>query len=226
MLRTGLLLDMRVTVRPELRIIYPRAAFGSLQVRGATNTRHSDTLEAEKRALEKEIRERYPEPKDDGVVQGYAEYFTRWGKTYPIEYQIKSLKAGRGLPRVSVLVDCMFMAELKNRILTSGHDLDTVVGEPLFDVSDEGEEYVKLNGERQVLPRGDVVLRDGGGVLASVLYGPARRTSISPSTVNALYFAWCPTGMGDEGVQSHLSDIEKYLSCVYSHVDAEAKLHR
>ena len=123
------------------------------------------------------------------MVQRYAEYFRRWGKMYPIEFQIKSLKAGRGLPRVSVLVDGMFMAELKNRTLTSGHDLDAVEGELLFDVSDEGEEYMKLNGERQVLPRGDIVLRDDQGVLASVLYGPARRTSLNPSTVNALYFA-------------------------------------
>ncbi|MFH0850876.1 MAG: hypothetical protein V1924_08060 [Candidatus Bathyarchaeota archaeon] len=216
---------MRLTIRPELRIIYPRAAFGSLQVRGAVNTKRSDTLEAEKRTLEEKIRS-YPDSREDDVVQGYAEYFSRWGKTYPIEYQIRSLKAGRGLPRVSVLVDCMFMAELKNRTLTSGHDLDAVEGEPLFDVSDEGEEYVKLNGEVQVLPRGDVVLRDGMGVLASVLYGPARRTSIGSSTVNSLYFAWCPAGMGDEAVLGHLGDIERYLSLVYGHVDTEATLHR
>jgi len=41
----------------------------------------------------------------------------------------------------------MFLAELKNRILTSGHDLDKIEGGLFFDVSDERERYLKLNGK-------------------------------------------------------------------------------
>ncbi len=36
------------------------------------------------------------------------------------------------------------MAELKNRILTSGHDLDAIKGKLVYDLADEGETY--LNG--------------------------------------------------------------------------------
>jgi DNA/RNA-binding domain of Phe-tRNA-synthetase-like protein len=76
-----------------------------------------------------------------------------------------------------------------------------------FDVSKGGEEYIKLNGEKQVLKENDIILRDDEGVLASVLYGPARRTSISPSTRNALYFAWCPYSVSEDAISSHLNDI-------------------
>jgi len=217
---------MMVKVRSELRIAYPRVVFGSLVVKNAANIRQHDGLDERKRVLEKEIRDNYPDPCNDSVMQSYSENFKKWGKTYPLEFQVKSIKKGKSLPNVSALVDCMFMAELRNRVLTSGHDLDTVRGELVFDVSNGGEEYMKLNGENQMLPKGDVILRDSEGILASVLYGPARRTSISHDTCNALYFAWCPNGMGDSAIHTHLADIEGYLDIVYGDVDTEVQLHK
>jgi len=89
----------------------------------------------------------------------------------------------------------MFLAELKNRYLTSGHDLDAVQGGLIFDVSEGDERYLKLNGKEQQLKKDDVILKDEEGILASVLHGPARRTSITPQTSQALYLAWYPYGM-------------------------------
>jgi DNA/RNA-binding domain of Phe-tRNA-synthetase-like protein len=214
---------MRVELRPELRILYPKAVFGGLTVKSVPNRERHEGLEERKRRLEREIREAYPDV-DDDVIRGYDSYFKRWGKTYPIEFQIESIKKGRSLPRVSVLVDGMFMAELKNRILTSGHDLDAIRGSLSFDISDEGERYLKLNGKEQGLPMSDVVLRDEAGILASVLYGPARRTSISPRTRNALYFAWCPHGMGDERITEHLADLLSNLRLIFGKTDSETRI--
>jgi DNA/RNA-binding domain of Phe-tRNA-synthetase-like protein len=217
---------MRVTVRPELRLMYPRVAFGGLTILGAANMRQNKALDEAKRSLEKIIRDEYPQPGEDPVIQNYADYFKRWNKTYPVEFQIRSIKSGRSLTRVSTLVDTMFLAELHNRVLTSGHDLDSIRGDAVFDLSDKGDEYIKLNGEKQVLPQSDVVLRDDEGILASVLYGPARRTSICPETLNAQYFAWCPNGMKDEDIIRHLNDIKTYLMKVYGEIRADISIHR
>lgn len=216
---------MKITVRPELKILYPRAVFGSLKVYNQKNTKQDQRLEDSKRQLEQQIRDTYPDPREDPVIQSYNDYYSKWEKTYPIEYQIKSMKAGRKFPRVSVHVDAMFMAELGNRILTSGHDQDAVKGDPVFDLADEGEPYTKLNGEEQSLKKNDVVLRDDEGVLASVLYGPARRTSIAHDTKNPLYFAWCPNGADEEAVDKHLTDIVKHLETVFVEVDHVAQIH-
>ncbi|MCK4583233.1 hypothetical protein KAU18_07945, partial [Candidatus Bathyarchaeota archaeon] len=117
-------------------------------------------------------------------------------------------------------------AELGNRILTSGHDQEAIKGDPVFDLADEGEPYTKLNGEEQSLKKNDVVLRDDEGVLASVLYGPARRTSIAPDTQNPLYFAWCPNGAEEEAVDKHLTDIVEHLETVFGDVDHDAQIHK
>lgn len=206
---------MAFSVRPEVKIFYPTATFGSITINNHHNMKKHPDIEQAKRLIEKKIRETYPALKEDPIVQSYAGYFDKWGKTYPIEFQINSIKKGKTFPQVSTHVDCMFMAELENRILTSGHDRDEIQGKLVYDLADEGEEYVKLNGKKQVLHKNDVILKDDDGVLASVIFGPSARTSITMETVNPLYFAWCPVGIDQETVDEHLSTIMKFLKIVY-----------
>jgi DNA/RNA-binding domain of Phe-tRNA-synthetase-like protein len=206
--------SMNIELSERLRIDYPKAVFGSLMVRGVKNMKQCEKLEKRKRELENWIRKAY-DATGNSIIEGYRAHFKRWKKTYPIEFQIKTIRKGGAFPKVSVLVDSMFMAELKNRILTSGHDLDEIRGDLIFDVSRGGERYVKLNGEEQEAKAGDVLLRDREGLLATVLFGPARRTSITPETRNVLYLAWCPYGIGEELIRGHLEDIRSNLELAY-----------
>ena len=206
---------MAFSVRPEVKIFYPTATFGSITINKQQNMKKHPDLEQTKRLIEKKIRETYQTPEEDPIVQSYAGYFDKWGKTYPIEFQINSIKKGKTFPQVSTHVDCMFMAELENRILTSGHDRDEIQGRLVYGLADVGEEYVKLNGKKQVLHKNDVILKDDDGVLASVIFGPSARTSITIETVNPLYFAWCPVGIDQEMVDEHLSTIMKFSKIVY-----------
>jgi len=217
---------MKIELKPELKISYPEIVFGSLIVKNVPNRKKHEALEEWKREAEKKIREVYVDVDEDSMIQRYNAYFKRWGKTYPIEFQIKTVKGGSKFPQVSVLVDSMFVAELRNRILTSGHDLDAIQGDLTFDVSEEGERYLMLNGKEQELKENDVILRDEEGILGSILYGPAKRTSITLGTRNALYFAWCPYGMGDELIKVHLNDILSNLRTVSESVASGIQIHR
>jgi len=214
---------MKAVIKPETKILYPGAMFGGLIVKNLSNKKTS-SLERSKRSLEKEIRENYPEPVCDPMVKNYETYYKQWGKTYPIKFQIETIKKGGKFPKVSALVDSMFLAELQNRILTSGHSLDEIKEPLFFDLANEGEEYLKLNGKKQVLNNRDIVLRDGDDVLASILYGPARRTSISLNTSNVLYFAWCPYSIDEDLLEQHLFDIVAYLQTVYEECTFETFL--
>jgi len=217
---------MRIKITPELRDEYPQATFGSLTARDAPNTKRHQQLEEAKRRLEEMIRESYPDPREDHRIQSYQTYFKRWDRTYPIMLQVRTIKGWGRFPQVSALVDCMFLAELKNRILTSGHDLDQVRGDLTFDVSQGVESYTKLNGKTQLLPKRDLILRDEEGILASILYGPAKRTSIAPGTSNALYFAWCPYEVSKSDIEGHMNDIVANLRTVYEAPTTETRYHR
>jgi len=82
----------------------------------------------------------------------------------------------------------MFLVEIKNKYLTSGHELKTLHGDLTFDITVGKEKYVKLNHKEQILKINDIILKDEKGVLASIVYGPTIRTSITSATENAVYF--------------------------------------
>ncbi|MFX0015989.1 MAG: phenylalanine--tRNA ligase beta subunit-related protein [Promethearchaeota archaeon] len=215
---------MDIQVTPDLKKAYPESIFGSLTVKNVLNEKSYNALEERKRDLEREIREDYDNVDLDSMIQNYNAYFKIWNKTYPIEYQINTIKRGGRFPQVSVLVDSMFISELNNRILTSGHDLDSIQGDLFFDISRGGESYLKINGQKQILKANDVVLKDHEGLLASILYGPARRTSITLKTNNVLYLAWCPYKIDEELIIAHLNEILGILIHIFGSINSETLL--
>lgn len=217
---------MHVHITPDLKKVYPESLFGSLIARNIPNRKNHEALEESKRDLERRIRESHEQIVTDRMIQNYNAYFKMWKKTYPIEYQINTIRNGGKFPQVSVLVDSMFLAELNNKILTSGHDLNEIRGDLTFDISRGGERYLKINGQEQKLKKNDVVLRDSEGLLACILYGPAKRTSITLKTKDALYFAWCPHVTDEELIMNHLNEIVENLSHIFGSVTSESQLIR
>jgi DNA/RNA-binding domain of Phe-tRNA-synthetase-like protein len=117
----------------------------------------------------------------------------------------------------------MFMAELDDLLLTAGHDLD-VVRQPLtLDVAKGTEAYTLLRGDGQTLKPGDMFIRDGEGVISSVIYGPDRRTQIRPETRNAMFTAYAPAGIGAETVENHLKHILHNIRLFAPDVTAETR---
>lgn len=217
---------MQIQLTSDLKNSYPESIFGSLIIRDFTNIKSHETLEERKRDLERKIKEGEEEVERSSMIKKYDSYFKKWKKIYPIEFQIKTIKDGRRFPKVSALVDVMFLAELNSCILTSGHDLDKIQGNLTFDVSSGGEDYLKLNGQEQKLKQNDVILNDEEGLLASILYGPARRTSITMKAKNALYFAWCPYITDEELIKAHLNEILSYISNISETITSEIRLIR
>jgi DNA/RNA-binding domain of Phe-tRNA-synthetase-like protein len=221
-----MVLEMQTILTQDLREKYPESIFGALIIRNVPNMKIHEALETRKRALERRIRELFVDMNTDSMIKYYNTYFKIWGKIYPIEYQINTIKSGGKFPQVSVLVDSMFLAELNNRILTSGHNLDEIQGDLVFDVSKGGERYLKLNGKEQELKKDDILLKDEEGILASIIYGPARRTSISSKTKNALYYAWCPYTLDEETILAHLKEILINLNNIFESVASKTQLFR
>jgi DNA/RNA-binding domain of Phe-tRNA-synthetase-like protein len=114
---------------------------------------------------------------------------------------------GKPLPSVAALVEAQFMAEVKNGLLTAGHDLDHTRGALTLDVARGDELYVTFNGHEQQLKPSDMILKDEQGVICSVIYGLDRRTVIEPETRRALFIVYAPEGIGAQAVREHLQDI-------------------
>ncbi len=207
-----------LSITPELQAAWPGAQIGLLRLQGAENPPHSDNLEAAKAALLQELRDRFPDRAAIDAfapVAVYGDFYRRFKKTYHVRLQLESVAVkGKAIPSVAALVEAMFMAELKNAILTAGHDLTTVQGSLMADVARGDEIFTRFGGGEQQLKAGDILLQDSAGVIGCVIYGPAQRTCINPDTKDALFVVYGPPGLATAAIEQHLSDIAAYARLI------------
>jgi DNA/RNA-binding domain of Phe-tRNA-synthetase-like protein len=194
---------------------FPGAHVGVLVMRNASNPAHHTALEKRKAELEKQLRSQFSGQDratiaSHPILHAYAEYYRLFKKTYHIQLQLESIVLkGKSIPSVAALVEAMFMAEMKDMLLTAGHDLDTLHLPLTLDVATGTERYTLLRGEEQFLKPGDMMISDQIGVTSSILYGPDQRTQITSETHNVVFTVYAPPGIEEETVVGHLEHIKE-----------------
>jgi DNA/RNA-binding domain of Phe-tRNA-synthetase-like protein len=194
---------------------YPEAHAGVLVMRAVTNPAHHRELESQKVALEEQLRAQFSGQDrtmiaSHPILRAYAEYYRQFKKTYHIQLQLESIVLkGKSIPSVAALVEAMFMAEMKDMLLTAGHDLDALHLPLTLDVATGTERYTLLRGEEQVLKPGDMMISDQIGVISSILYGPDQRTQITTDTRNVVFTVYTPPGIDEQTVVEHLQHIKE-----------------
>ena len=204
---------------------YPGAAAGVLAMGNVANPKSHAAMDQAKEELEAQIRANFASKEELRALdrlQAYRAYYKRFKKTYHVQLQLESIAfKGKSIPRVAALVEAMFAAELKNFLLTAGHDLDIVEPPVKLDVALGSETFTRINGQEQQLKAGDMYIADTQGVLSAVIYGPDQRTRILPTTRRALFTVYAPPGIGPEAVRSHLKDIEGYARTIAPQAETE-----
>jgi len=194
---------------------YPEAHAGVLVMRAVSNPANDPALESRKAALEEQLRSHFSGQDratiaSHPILRAYGEYYRQFKKTYHIQLQLESIVLkGKSIPRVAALVEAMFMAEMKDMLLTAGHDLDALHLPLTLDVATGTESYTLLRGEEQVLKADDMMISDQNGVISSILYGPDQRTQITSDTRNVIFTVYVPPGIDEQTVAQHLQDIKE-----------------
>ncbi len=212
-----------IEISDEWKRVYPGACAGFLVMTGAPNMERHPGLGQAKSTLEEELRMRYRDADRKSLdslpqIQPYVDFYKRFDKTYHVRLQLESIVfKAKPIPSVSTLVEAMFMAELKNGLLTAGHDMDVVNVPIRVGVARGGETMVQFNGKEQVLKQGDMFMSDGKGILSSVIYGPDSRAQIQPDSTNVIYTVYAPDGISPEALHTHLEDIRAYVLIAHPH---------
>ncbi len=208
------------TVSERWKVTYPGAAVGVLAMRDVANPRRHVALDRRKEELEGQLRFRFSgydrtALKALPTLHAYNAYYKRFKKTYHVLLQLESVVfRGKPLPHAAALVETMFMAELKNLLLTAGHDLNAIQMPVGIDVATGSERYTRINGQEQTLKRGDMMIVDREGILSCILYGPDFRTRITPETRQVLFTVYVPPGIEEKAVYEHLQDIQDNVSLI------------
>jgi DNA/RNA-binding domain of Phe-tRNA-synthetase-like protein len=208
------------TVSEDWRRLYPGASVGIMVMNGVNNPPENAALNQEKDELELAIRQQYrgfdrQSLKSLPLFEAYRAYYKRFKKSYHVQLQMESVAfKGKSIPRVASLVEAMFMAELKNLLLTAGHDRAKLEMPPSIHVANGSEQFVRINGQEQILKKGDMFIADAQGIISSIIYGPDQRTRINPDTQQVLFTTYAPPGIDPVTVGDHLQDIERYVRLI------------
>ena len=206
---------------------FPNAHAGILVMRNVSNPPHHPELEKRKTEIEEQLRAQFSGQDRAAiashlVLQAYAEYYKRFKKTYHVQLQLESIVLkGKSIPTVASLVECMFMAEVKNMLLTAGHDLDTLQLPLTLDVTKGTESYTLLRGETQTVKAGDMTISDQMGIISNIIYGPDQRTQITASTRNVVFTVYALAGIDEQLITSHLEDMRDYVRVVAPQAEVE-----
>jgi DNA/RNA-binding domain of Phe-tRNA-synthetase-like protein len=216
-----------ILVSEAWRAIYPGASVGILVMRNVCSLTRHPMLGKCKDELETELRNRFADCSRDDLkalepIKAYNAYLKPYKKTYPVQLQLESVVfKGQSIPNVATLVEAMFMAELKNLLLTAGHDLDMLKMPVTLDVARGDERYLHLSGQEQVLKAGDMMMSDRQGVISSVVYGPDHRTAITPGTRHVLFAVYGVLGIGKQAIYQHLQDIQTNVLLIAPEAETE-----
>jgi len=207
---------------------FPDAHAGVLVMSNVTNPARHPELDREKALVENQLRARFSGQDRSAIealpiIQAYNAYYKRFKKTYHVQLQLESIAfKGKSLPSVAALVEAMFMAEVKNMLLTAGHDMDALELPITLDVATGAERYVLLRGQEQPLKPGDMMMADRRGIISSILYGPDQRTQIRDRTQRVVFTVYAPAGIDEPVVQAHLLDIQKNVQLVAPQAQVES----
>ena len=222
-----------LNVTPSWKSSFPNAHAGILVIRNASNPTHHAELEKRKAELEESLRAQFAGQDraaiaNHPVLKIYGEHYKKFKKTYHVQLQLESIVLkGKSIPSVASLVECMFMAEVKNMLLTAGHDLDKLQLPLTLDVTQGTESYTLMRGTEQTVKAGDMTISDQASIISNIIYGPDQRTQISESTRNMVFTVYAPAGIDEQLIMRHLEDIRDYVLIVAPQVEVELlKIYR
>jgi DNA/RNA-binding domain of Phe-tRNA-synthetase-like protein len=205
-------------VEDSWRDAFDDSRVGVIAMKNVSNPKNNDNLNKKKRELESDLRTLFNDKSQiisEPIVSAYRSFYKRFKKSYHVLGQLESVALkGKSIPDVNALVECMFMAELRNMLLTAGHDLDHIEGELRLSCSKGGETFVNIRGEERELKPGDMFISDSKGIISSVIYGPDKRTMIRDNTTRVLYTTYAPDSVPSQAVEQHLHGIERNVLTV------------
>ena len=213
---------INLEITREWKDAFPGASVGVLVMRNTVNPKNNPDLDNKMKGIEDEIRNNFSESGREGIrglptIRSYTEYYKKFKKTYHVMLQLESIALkNRNLPRISALVSAMFAAELKNQLLTAGHDISKLQRPIVLNIATGNESYTGMNGKVQNLNPDDMFISDNVGVISSIIYGPDNRTPITSDTTDVMFTVYGPAGISTEQIKNHLEDISSYVKLVSS----------
>ncbi|RLF16574.1 MAG: hypothetical protein DRJ66_02995 [Thermoprotei archaeon] len=183
---------------------YPSLALGYCTIRGVNVKERSDEMDKFIKGKEEQLANSYSleELKNVRIIRLYRDFFWRLGidptkKRPASEALLRRILRGKGLPRISNVVDAYNLASAESLITLSAYDLDKIEPPLMVRFAKQGEEVILIGMRKRVLSGNEIVLSDRRGILCVLVHGDVERTKVTKDTRNVLIVAYGAPGIDD-----------------------------
>ena len=168
-----------------------------------------------------------PNPVSDGSqtstvlrrINAFDAFFTENGFRSPLGPQFEMVRR-KGLPSGSALVQALLMAEMSTGLLMGAQDAAAIQGGLVYDLAVDGESFKGMRDTVQCR-EGEIVLRDAESAIASLFQGPDKRTRLTKSTKDVIFFVFAVPGIDTEQIQEGLETIRGIFKTASSSFTAQ-----
>jgi DNA/RNA-binding domain of Phe-tRNA-synthetase-like protein len=185
------------------------------------NVNQEEEISDEMGKVENEIRGKYKIEgvKDIREIRLQRDFF--WGmgvdptKVRPAsEALLRRILLGKGLPRISPLVDAYNIASVKTLLTFSAFDRERVEMDQKLRVrfAKEGEKVTLIGMRKKELTGKEIVLADAARILCVYVHGDVEETKITDSTRDVLLVAYGMPGISKEEIEMGLIVASSYIT--------------
>ncbi len=207
---------MRVVIDSAVRQTFD-LSLGLAELRGVLQ-RAETALDREVAAVEAELRRAHTLPaiKDLGTLRRQRDFFWQLGvdptKVRPAsEALLRRIVQGKGLPRISPVVDAYNLASVTTLLTFSAFDAAKVEPPVRVRFAEAGEEVLLIGARKKRLSGHELVLTDASRVLCVYVHGDADATKVTDATRDVLLVAYGVPGVSDTELEGGLTVAARYI---------------
>jgi DNA/RNA-binding domain of Phe-tRNA-synthetase-like protein len=160
-----------------------------------------------------------PEPSVIRRIQAFESFFTQNGFRSPLADQLKHIQE-KGLPGGSPLVKALLLSEMSSGLLMGEQDAAAIRGPLVCDLAEEGETFRGMRAE-VLCRKGEIVLRDSEGIIATLFQGPDHRTRLNKDTKDVAFFIFSVPGISDGDVKEGMEMVDNLFNAACAEIDAQ-----
>jgi len=182
---------------------FPDLVLGIGTIQSCTYFEKSESFKLYKRELLRKMRRRANLAQLEERINLYDQFFKEWGYPCPLPSHFKRT-IEMGFPIVNLYIDAHIIAEMCHGILMAIQDLNRFQGEWKLDLAQEGEMFQGVSGKMIRCKEGEIVLRDGEGMVCSLFQGPDFKTRVEPISKDIAVYVFTAPGIEEEQVSNGL----------------------
>lgn len=136
------------------------------------------------------------ETQAEQAISAFDTFFKAEGYKCPLPGQFASTRK-KGIPPAPPLVRALLYSEMTTGVLMGVQDGAKVDGELILDLAQAGETFPGMRGE-VTCRAGELVVRDGSAIVASLFQGPDSRTQVDAATTAPIFSVFGAPDLDDD----------------------------